>query len=196
MKYTRTLIVAAFALAPTLAHAHPGHAGHDDGGIGWGLLHPLTGLDHLLAMIAVGLWAVQLGGRALWLLPTAFLGAMTLGGAFGLAGAQLPFVEPMILASVLVLGALIAFAARLPLGLSAGIVALGAFFHGQAHGAEMSAGAGAWFAALGVLLATALLHGAGIGAGLTLQRVSRSRALRFAGATILVAAVLLVAGVV
>jgi urease accessory protein len=181
-------------LAPTLAHAHPGHAGHDAGGIGWGLLHPFTGLDHLLAMVAVGLWAVQIGGRALWALPAAFLGAMVAGGALGLAGVQMPLVEPMILGSVLALGALLAFAVRLPLSVSAAIVALGAFFHGQAHGLEMTAGANGWLTALGVVLATAFLHAAGVAAGLGLQSLARQRALRFAGATIFAAALLLGAG--
>jgi urease accessory protein len=196
MKFTRMLTVLAFALAPTLAHAHPGHVGHEGGGIGWGFAHPFTGLDHLLAMIAVGLWAVQLGGRALLALPAAFVGAMTLGGVLGMSGVGLPFVEPMILASALVLGALMAAGARLSLGWSAGIVALSALFHGQAHGAEMPAGANGWLTAFGFVAATALLHATGVFGGLGLQRLAQSRALRLAGVAIFALAALLGAGLI
>ncbi len=196
MKYTTSAFaLLAFTFAPTLAHAHPGHTGHEVGGIGWGLLHPFTGLDHLLAMVAVGLWAVQLGGRALWLLPTAFVGTMCLGGALGMSGVALPMMEPMILASVLALGALIAFAVRLPLAASVAVVAASAFVHGQAHGIEMPANGSGVFTAAGFVLATAVLHGAGVLGGLGLQRLAQSRALRFAGAAIFAAAVLMGAGV-
>lgn len=195
MKYTRTLAVLVSILAPSLAHAHPGHAGHEVGGIGWGLMHPFTGLDHLLAMVAVGLWAVQLRGRALWALPAAFVSAMALGGALGLPGVQMPMVEPLVLSSVLVLGAMVAFSARLPLAASAGIVAVSALFHGQAHGAEMPAVDG-WLPIVGFVISTAALHALGIFGGLALQRLSVQRALRFAGAAICLGAVLLGAGVI
>lgn len=195
MKHTRTLALLAFALVPSLAQAHPGHAGHDITGIGWGLAHPFTGLDHLLAMVAVGLWAVQLRGRALWALPLTFVGAMSLGGALGMAGVAMPAVEPFLLISVLALGALIAFAVRLPLLAAMGVVALSALFHGQAHGTEMPAGANGWLTAGGFVLATTLLHTAGVVGGLGLQRLAESRALRVAGAAIFAAAVLLGAGV-
>jgi urease accessory protein len=195
MKYTRALALLAFTLAPTLAHAHPGHGGHEIGGIGWGLLHPFTGVDHLLAMVAVGLWAVQLGGRARWLLPMTFVGMMGVGGALGMSGVALPLLEPMLLASVLALGALIAFAVRLPLSACASVVALSALFHGQAHGAEMPAGASGLLTAAGFVLATAFLHGAGVAGGLGLQRLAQSRGLRFAGAAIFAAAILMGAGV-
>jgi len=196
MKYTRALALLAFTLTPTLAHAHPGHAGHDEvGGIGWGLMHPFTGLDHLLAMVAVGLWAVQLGGRALWALPAAFVGTMCLGGLMGMNGAVLPLVEPMILTSVLALGALIAFTVRLPLAACAGVVALSALFHGQAHGAEMPVGASGWMTALGFVAATTALHVTGVLGGLGLQKFAQSRAVRVAGAAIFAAAVLMGAGI-
>src|SRR5258708_19241655 len=152
MKHTR--LALALALVPTLAHAHPGH-GAETGGIGWGLAPPFTGLDHILAMVGVGLWAVQLGKRALWLLPLSFVSAMAAGAALGMSGLRLPFVEPAILASVIGLGALVAFAARLPLGASAAAVALAALFHGQAHGSEIPAGAAGFQPATGFFISTA-----------------------------------------
>src|SRR5687767_14173528 len=143
-RFRSLLPVALLALFAGTASAHPGHADHEIGGIGWGLAHPFTGLDHLLAMVAVGLWAVQLGGRAIWMLPLSFVSAMAMGGAFGMGGLVLPQVEPVILGSALVLGALVAMATRLPITASVAIVAVSAFFHGQAHGAEMPAGANGW----------------------------------------------------
>ena len=174
----------ALCLVPALAHAHPGH-GTETGGIGWGIVHPFTGLDHILAMVAVGLWAVQLGKRALWLLPAAFVSAMTVGAALGMGGVRLPFVEPAILASVIGLGAFVAFAARMPLGASAATVALAALFHGQAHGSEMPVNASGLFTAIGFVLATAALHAAGIACGFTLQHTAQQRAIRAAGVAIL-----------
>ncbi len=192
MKHAR--LAFALALVPTLAHAHPGH-GAGTGGIGWGLAHPFTGLDHILAMVAVGLWAVQLGKRALWLLPVSFVSAMTAGAALGMSGVQLPFVEPAILASVIGLGAVIAFAARLPLGASAAAVALAALFHGQAHGSEIPAGTAGFQTMLGVIIATALLHALGVAGGLGLQRIAQHGVIRVAGAAILSVAVLIGLGV-
>ena len=192
MKLSR--LAFALALMPTLAHAHPGH-GAGTGGIGWGLAHPFTGLDHILAMIAVGLWAVQLGKRALWVLPLSFVSAMAAGAALGMGGVSLPFVEPAILASVIVLGALVAFATRLPLGASAALVAVAALFHGQSHGSEMPADASGFLAALGFVIATAMLHASGILAGLMLQGIAQQRIIRAAGVAILSTAVLLGLGV-
>ena len=192
MKLSR--LAFALALMPTLAHAHPGH-GAGTGGIGWGLAHPFTGLDHILAMIAVGLWAVQLGRRALWLLPLSFVSAMAAGAALGMGGVSLPFVEPAILASGIVLGALVAFATRLPLGASAALVAVAALFHGQSHGSEMPADASGFLAALGFVIATAMLHASGILAGLMLQGIAQQRIIRAAGVAILSTAVLLGLGV-
>ena len=192
MKLSR--LAFALALVPTLAHAHPGH-GAASGGIGWGLAHPFTGLDHILAMIAVGLWAVQLGKRALWVLPLSFVSAMAAGAALGMGGVSLPFVEPAILASVIVLGALVAFATRLPLGASAALVAVAALFHGQSHGSEMPADASGFLAALGFVIATAMLHASGILAGLMLQGIAQQRIIRAAGVAILSTAVLLGLGV-
>lgn len=192
MKHAR--LALALTLVPSLAHAHPGH-GAEVGGIGWGLAHPFTGIDHILAMIAVGLWAVQIGKRALWLLPLSFVSAMAAGAALGMNRAPLPFIEPAILASVIGLGAVVAFAARLPLGVSAAAVAVAAVFHGQAHGIEIPTNAAGFQTVMGFILATALLHAAGVAGGLGLQRISQHRAIRVAGAAIVSVAVLIGFGV-
>ena len=193
-RFRSLLPLALLATFAGTVNAHPGHAGHEVGGIGWGLAHPFTGLDHLLAMVAVGLWAVQLGGRALWMLPLGFVSAMAVGGAFGMSGVVLPQVEPMILGSALVLGAAVAMAVRLPIAASVAIVAASAFFHGQAHGAEMPAGANGWMTVVGFVLATAALHGAGVGGGKMLQRVATQRAVRACGVAIFAVAVLMSLG--
>src|SRR5262249_25638018 len=128
-------LAALVALTPVLAQAHilPGEA-H---GFTSGLNHPLHGLDHILAMVAVGLWAAQLGGRALWVLPASFVGFMTLGGALGMSGMHLPLVEAGIIASVVALGIFVAASARLPLLASVAVTGLFAMFHGHAHGTEI-----------------------------------------------------------
>jgi urease accessory protein len=146
-----------------LAQAHPGH---NFSGFDAGLAHPLHGIDHILAMVAVGLWAVQLGGRALWLVPAAFVSVMTLGGALGMAGISLPGVEVGIAASVLILGLLTMLAVRLPLGASMAIAGLFALCHGFAHGAEMPVSSAGLDYALGFILATAFLHAAGLAMGM------------------------------
>jgi urease accessory protein len=195
MKHARLALALALALVPTFAHAHPGHGG-ETGGIGWGLAHPFTGLDHILAMVAIGVWAVQLGKRALWLLPLAFVSTMAAGAALGMGGLRLPFVEPAILASVLGLGAGIAFGARLPLGASAALVSIAALFHGQAHAGEIPAGTVGFEAVIGFIIATTLLHALGVMIALGLQRIAHHRGLRAAGAAILSVAVLIGLGVI
>lgn len=191
-RFRSILPAALLVIFAGSASAHPGHAGHDVSGIGWGLAHPFTGLDHILAMVAVGLWAVQMGGRALWALPMSFVAAMAVGGVFGMNGMVLPQVEPMILGSALALGAMVAMAARLPLGVSAAIVAVSAFFHGQAHGVEMPA-ASQGLTAVAFLVSTVALHAAGIVGGLTLQKVATRRAVRACGFAIVAAAAALAA---
>lgn len=156
-----TLILAA--TAPAFAHIHPA----EHGSFMTGFSHPLFGLDHVVVMVAVGLWAATIGGRALWIVPASFVGTMALGYVLAITGAQLPFVEPVILASVVALGLLIAAAVRLPVGLGAMMVGAFALFHGFAHGEEIGA-AGAVTYGLGFALATALFHSAGIGIGLVL----------------------------
>ena len=183
-------IALTLALVPTIAHAHPGH-GAGIGGFGWGLAHPFTGLDHILAMVAVGLWAVRSGRHALWVLPLTFVSAMTAGASLAMNGLRLPFLEPAILASVIGLGALVALAARLPLGVSAAAVAVAAVFHGQAHGSEIPPGAAGLQTMFGSIASTALLHTCGIAGGLGLQRIAQDRMIRATGAAILFTAILL-----
>lgn len=175
MKKTTLLTTIALSLAASPAFAHLNPAEH--GSFAAGFSHPLSGPDHILAMVAVGLWAAMLGGRALFVVPAAFVGVMLLGFGAGLSGMPLPFVEPMILASVVVLGLLVALALRVPAAAGAVIAGFFAFFHGHAHGAEIGAAAFASYAA-GFAISTALLHGAGILVGLGLGRLStRDKAL-------------------
>lgn len=162
------LVVIASALAgPALAHTGVG-AVH---GFGAGLLHPLFGADHVLAMVAVGLWAGLTGGRARLAYPLAFVGMMVLSGLWGMSGAALPGVEIGIAVSVVVLGLAIALRATPPLAAGAAACAIFAIFHGHAHGAELPQGSSGLGYALGFVLATAALHGAGLGlAGLLAAR--------------------------
>jgi urease accessory protein len=177
-------------LLPSVLLAHPGHST----GFGAGLAHPPAGLDHICAMLAVGLWAAQLGGRALWILPLAFMLSMAGGGLLANAGFQLPLVESGIAASLCILGLLVAFAARLPVALGALVAAVFAVFHGFAHGAEMPAEASSVLYALGFTLSTALLHAAGIGTGKLLNRAAASGLVRAGGAAIALAGLSALAG--
>jgi urease accessory protein len=190
---TRLKAFPAFALlllASAPAFAHPGHG--PASGFANGFLHPFGGIDHLAAMIAVGLWAAQRGGRAVWTAPLAFLSMMALGGAAGMAGFPLPFVEQGVAASVLVLGVLIAAASRLTP--AAGVALIGSFavFHGLAHAAEMPLTASGVDYGAGFIAATELLHACGIAAGLVLNNLGKPRVLRWAGAAIALGGVALV----
>jgi urease accessory protein len=190
MKRVLSILTVACMLAPGAAMAHTG-AGATDG-IVHGLMHPVTGLEHVLAMVAVGVLAAFIGGRALWVVPTSFVAAAALGGVLGVRGVPLPFVELGIFASVVLLGLAIALQARLPLGWTAGLVGLFGLYHGYAHGAEMPPDSSGLAYGLGFLAATAALHAAGIGLGINLL-ASRS-ATRFAhagGAAIALAGVAL-----
>src|SRR5262249_29766957 len=149
-----------------------------------GLAHPIHGLDHILAMVAVGLWAVQLGGRARWLVPASFVSVMALGGVLGMAGVAMPFAEQGIFASVLILGVLIAAAVRRPLAASMGLVGLFALCHGHAHGMEMPGTSAALAYGAGFVLATVLLHATGIATGLVIQRFAEARWVRATGVAI------------
>ena len=158
---SRWLLALLFVSGPACAHPS---------GVS-GFVHPFVGLDHLLAMLAVGMWAAQMGGRWLWLIPASFVAAMALGGLAGFAGVQVPLLEPMLVATVLILGLMVALRVTLRTGgiaLAAGC----ALLHGLAHGAELPAGvAPAGFAA-GFLFATALIHAVGVALGLApLQRL-------------------------
>lgn len=149
--------LCVFASSPAFAHLDPS----EHGSFASGFTHPLFGTDHVLAMIAVGLWAALLGGRAIWALPTAFVGAMIVGFILSLTGVPLPYVEPFILASVVVLGVLVALALRLPVSACAAIVAVFGICHGHAHGGEIGSAGELGYAA-GFVIATALLHAAGL----------------------------------
>ncbi|HEV7926363.1 MAG TPA: HupE/UreJ family protein [Verrucomicrobiae bacterium] len=174
------LALVLLVVLPNLASAHillgTTHGFRD------GFLHPLTGWDHLLAMIAVGLWAAQHRGRALWLIPLSFVSVMVLGGILGVAGVRVPGVELAIAISVLTLGGLVATMTRFRPSLSMAVVGLFALFHGYAHGHEMPVAASALPFSVGFILATALLHGLGLAAGLWFQE--QPRVLRWAGAAI------------
>ncbi len=185
---TTAAFITALSLAPTLAHAHPGHGAGFDAGF----VHPMQGWDHLLAMVAVGLWAAQLGGRARWVVPATFVGVMMLGNALGMAGIAVPLVEPAIVCSVILLGLLVLMAARLSLAASMVLVGVFALFHGLAHGAEVPANASGITYTLGFALATAALHGCGLAGGTAMARFAKMPWLRFAGAAIAVAGAMLV----
>jgi len=168
---SRRLATGLLLALPAFAMAHTGSdAGqHHDaaGALAAGFAHPFSGLDHLAAMVALGLWSAMTARRA-WIAPLAFAGTLLVGALLGLAGVTLPVVEPMIAVSLLALGLLLASNARLPAAAGALMAAGFALFHGLAHGAEL-AGPTAAFALIGMVAATALLHGAGIGIGLLLR---------------------------
>ncbi|RUV41816.1 MULTISPECIES: HupE/UreJ family protein [unclassified Mesorhizobium] len=146
-----------------------------------GFMHPLSGLDHMTVMIAVGLWAAMKGGKAVWAWPLAFVGVMVAGAALGMLQVPVPFVEPGILASVVALGLLVALAVDLPVSAGVAIIGLFALFHGHAHGTEVPENAGGLEYMAGFAVATALLHGIGIAAALGLGLRFRALA-RLAGA--------------
>jgi urease accessory protein len=145
-------------------------------------------LDHLLAMVAVGLWATELGGMALWAVPLAFVAVMTLGAMGGMAGLPLPLVEPAIIASDLIFGVLVLLGTRLPLVASAPLVGFLALFHGYAHGTEMPGDVSGWSYGLGFVLATLGLNGLGLLAGQFIRRYCPPVTMRWAGGAILVGA--------
>ncbi|MEQ8802220.1 MAG: HupE/UreJ family protein [Haliea sp.] len=154
------------------------------GGFVSGLLHPVLGWDHVAAMVAVGLWGAFLGNPAGWLLPVVFPLVRAFGGALGLAGVPVPSVEIGIALSALVLGIMIGLAARPPLWLAGVIVAIFAIFHGHAHGTELPEAASPLAYSLGFVIATGLLHLAGIGFGLLVRWPLGRIAVRAGGAVI------------
>ena len=189
------LAAASLVLAPCVASAHPGHEGTP--GLVHGFLHPLGGLDHILAMVAVGLFAARLGGRALWLVPASFVVTMAVAGAAGMTGFALPYVEAGIALSILVLGAAIALDWTMPVAAAMGLVAFFAVFHGHAHGAEMPQTMSGLAYGAGFVAATAALHALGIGLGLVIGRsgaTSSRRILQIGGAAAALAGAALLAG--
>jgi urease accessory protein len=193
MTTTRNTALVAASLVLALTGAAEAHTGHGaTSAFTAGFAHPFGGFDHLLAMVAVGLWAGLRGGPALWAWPASFVGAMVLGGALGMAGIGLPLVEQGILGSVIVLGLAAALALRPSLGLGAGLIALAGLLHGHAHGTEVPADASGFAYAVGFALATTLLHAAGVAGTLAATRFSLPLAARSAGALTAVAGVVLV----
>ncbi len=175
----RILLAITFLLLaqPAFAHVGVGHTDSFSAGVG----HPLGGLDHILVMVTVGLWGVLAGGRAIWTWPAAFVVTMLVGFAAAAGGLHVPFVEPVILASIIVLGLLVAMAVKAPVWLGAVIVGVFAFFHGHAHGTE-AGGVSLIPYAAGFALATATLHIIGIGMGLLAEGRIGQMALRALGA--------------
>ncbi len=163
LKHLLTLSLAALSFS---AFAHVGDA-HDHGGLLTGFLHPITGLDHLAAMLAVGVWSAMTTKR-LWVAPLSFAALLLAGALMAQAGVAFPAIEPMIAASMLVVGLLLAAQVKLPEAAGAVLVGTFALFHGAAHGQELAAGA----ALAGIVLGTAVLHAVGIGMGLGLKRAN------------------------
>lgn len=187
----RTLLPLALLLtAPVAAQAHPGHGPYN---FADGFVHPFSGIDHLLAMLAVGLWAARLGGRALWSMPLVFVAMLAAGAAAAVAGLPLPLVEGGIATSLVVFGAALSFSR--PLGLKSSLVLVGLFavFHGYAHGQEMPDTASGLLYGCGFILASLSLQATGILVGL--RSADRSRLIRAAGIAIAGTGVLLLIGV-
>ncbi len=176
---TAAAVITAFA-SPAMAHTGVDLFGAS--GFVAGFSHPMLGLDHLLAMLGVGIWAAQLGGRATWLVPAAFVSVMVAGAALALSGAALPMVEFGIGGSVLVIGGLIACGARLPIAVAMALAGLFALFHGHAHGTELPGFAHPAAYGFGFVAATALLHAAGFGIAYVLRSQIGRLPLRAAGA--------------
>jgi len=173
------LAVAVIAEASLLAHTGAGSIS----GFGAGFSHPIGGADHILAMFAVGLWGAKMGGRALWAVPLSFVLMMVAGAFLGIEGVNVPFIEEGIFASVLVLWGMIGFGIKMPLLISSVLVGVFAIFHGTAHGAEMPLNAGGVEYAMGFVLATGMLHIAGIAVGLVMDKISQSKVSRVAGSS-------------
>jgi len=189
------LALLSLCLVPTVALAHVGIG--STSGLARGFMHPLSGLDHQLAMILVGIFAYQLGGRALWLVPLTFVAVMAVGGYLGIFAVPIPFVEIGITISAIVLGAIVAFGIKTPAAVAMGVVGLFAIFHGHAHGSEMPMDASAVAYGIGFMLATALLHTIGIGigflSGLSSKRLGNN-VYRIAGGLASIAGVALLSG--
>lgn len=183
------LAVIAALLMPVAALAHPGH---EQSGFTAGVMHPLSGIDHLAAMIAVGLWAAQLGGRLRWAVPLSFVSLMLIGAALGLSGWQFGAVEQGIAASVCVLGLLLAGAVRLPAVVCVALTGAFATFHGYAHGVEAPAASMTGYIS-GFAVSTVALHGVGLLAAALLVRGQQPQVLRWAGSVVAVGGVALLA---
>jgi urease accessory protein len=186
------LAVLAALSSPAFAHTTPGQAE----GFATGFLHPLSGLDHVLAMVAVGIWGAQLKRPAIWVLPVTFPLVMSFGGLLGIRGVPLPGVEIGVAVSAVVLGIVIAFELRPPLWVAGVIVSIFAIFHGHAHGTELPKAASPLTYAAGFVLATGLLHVCGILIGLVDLFPAGAKVLRTAGGFIAVIGAFLLFGLV
>ena len=187
--YLSLFVLCVYTAFLPVAEAHT--FGAQGAGLTAGLAHPFMGLDHLLAMIAVGIWAGQLGGRAVWIVPLTFVSVMAAAAGLGSLGFSLPMLEPAIACSVLVLGLLIAGSIRLPTIAGASLAGLFAVFHGYAHGLELPQAASPVLYGLGFVLTTTLLHGLGIGFALSSRQYKIMQ--RIAGCSLIVASGLLLA---
>jgi urease accessory protein len=191
----RLFAIAAFlTLAAEPAFAHVGHGATASFAAGFG--HPLGGVDHVTAMVMVGLWATLKGGRALWNWPAVFIGVMLFGSALGLAGIHLPFVEPTIVASVVALGILVALAVDLPVAAGAAIITVFALFHGYVHGTEVTENLSGVEYMAGFAIATAALHLLGIGFATTMTYFDLQAVIRIAGALCVLTGAGLFAGII
>jgi urease accessory protein len=175
-------VCATLLVLVQVAWAHP-QKGAATGFIS-GFEHPISGLDHVLAMVAVGLWGAQLGAPAIWMLPVAFPMVMALGGMLGLMGLPLPGIEYGIAVSAILLGAAVMFEFRPPIGLAAALVGFFAIFHGYAHGAELPPDQSAMLYSIGFVMATGCLHALGIGVGTIHRWWWGQKMLRLAGALV------------
>ena len=199
MKFSRVFGLAAVVavMAPQFASAHVGLGDAHDAIHGF--IHPLTGIDHILAMVSVGLLAANLGGRATWAVPASFVSMMLVGGILGMNGFELPLTELGIGLSVITLGSLIAVSERLPVALAMAMAGVFAIFHGFAHGAEMSVDASGLMFATGFVVATTFLHIAGIVLGMGIARLSQSisdKVLKVGGGAVALAGVGLLTGMI
>ncbi len=189
---TRTLMATILLLAVPPLSAHT--TGGAIGGLGSGLGHPFLGLDHLLAMLAVGVWAYQLGASALWKVPLVFVLTLLVGASLGLAGVSLPLIEPMIAASLMALGLVIAMKLRVMPILASMIVAVFALFHGVAHGVEMPLAVSPMAYVVGFSLATMLLHALGAILAYGFQQSSQAVLMRAGGVGLVGTGLLLLIG--
>ena len=191
------LAALAAIITPTAAFAHTGNGIAHVHGIAQGFMHPVTGADHVMAMLAVGFLAYVIGGRALWLVPAAFVSMMAVGGALGMSGVNLPFVELGIGLSIVAIGAAAAFGQNFSISAAMTLVGTFAVFHGFAHGAEMPADASGLTYGVGFMSATALLHAAGIAACFTVAKIAGKYgkvAARLGGGAAALAGVAMVSG--
>ena len=177
-------VLAVLLLSTQSAHAHADS--HQSAGFITGFGHPWSGWDHIIAMIAVGLWGAQLGAPAVWLLPVTFPMVMAMGGFLGLIGVPLPGIEIGIGLSALLLGTMVAFEAKPRLWIAAIMVGVFGLFHGHAHGTELPDGQNGMLYSMGFVIATGCLHGVGIALGLVHRWSAGKAALRLAGAAIAV----------